>query len=73
MEYRFAVTFEGDQGKDDAADADLFSEDPLLSAAPDSALVDTTMQSTSMERSPVDRLFLDPPSGKSMDVFGIEL
>ena len=43
LESRFTVVFEEDQGNDDAADADLFSEDLFLYAAPDRGLVDTTM------------------------------
>ena len=43
LEFRFTVVFEEDQGNDGAADADLFSEDLFLYAAPDRGLVDTTM------------------------------
>ena len=72
LQYFFAVAFEGDQDNDGAASADLFLEDPLLSAAPGSSLIDPTMKTTSTERSPVDQLLLDPSLGKLMNVFGIE-
>lgn len=43
LEFHFTIVFEEDQGNDDAADANLFSEDLFLYAAPDRGLVDTTM------------------------------
>ena len=39
-----------------------------MSAATDSGLVHPTVSSMSIERSPVDRLLLEPSSGKSLDV-----
>ena len=66
------VTLKRNQGNDDATNGDCFWENPLWSAAPDSGLVEPTMRATSMERSPVDRLLLDPPSGKSIGIFGVE-
>ena len=41
-----------------------------MSAATDSGLVHPTMATTFIERSSVDRLLLDPLTGKSLDVLG---
>ena len=41
-----------------------------MSAATDSGLVRVTTSTTSIERFPVDRLLLEPSSGKSSDVLG---
>lgn len=43
-----------------------------MSEAQGSGLIDHTMQTTSTETSSVGRLILDPPSSKSMEVFGVE-
>ena len=70
LQARFASVSGVNQDSNDAADANLFLEDPFVSAATDSGLVHPTMTTTSNERSPVDRLLLDPPTGKSLNVVG---
>ena len=70
LQSRFANVSGVNQDNNDAADTNLFLEDPFVSAATDSGLVHPTMATTSNERSPVDRLLLDPPTGKSLDVLG---
>ena len=70
LQSRFANVSGVDQDNNDAADANLFLEDPFLSAATDSGLVRPTMPTTSIERSPVDGLLFEPSFGKSSDILG---